>query len=85
MITVVTETEAKLAAECHKLRSELELQRMKTYCAQISDIAMERDALKTLVENVHKAKGRYHSQLAMAALYEACGLPHTKPISGEKS
>lgn len=45
----------------------------------------ERDALKALVVKVHQARGRYHSQLAMCALYEACGLPNTKPISGEKS
>jgi len=38
-----------------------------------------------LADEVRRLKGRYHSQLAMAALYEACGLPHTKPISGEKS
>jgi len=85
MITHVTERETALADEVRRLKGELELQRMKTYCAQISDIAMERDALKTLVANVHKAKGRYHSQLAMAVLYEACGLPFVKPVSGEKA
>ena len=44
----------------------------------------ERDALKTLVANVHKAKGRYHNQLAMCALYDAVGLPNVRPISGQK-
>ena len=35
--------------------------------------------LKTLVQKVHKAKGRYHSQIAMCNLYDACGLPNVRP------
>lgn len=35
--------------------------------------------LVELVAAVHKAKGRYHSQIAMCNLYEACGLPNTRP------
>lgn len=35
--------------------------------------------LIALVTAVHKAKGRYHSQIAMCNLYEACGLPNTRP------
>lgn len=49
------------------------------------DALAELAVLKALVVNTHKAKGRYHSQLAMCALYEAVGLPNVKPISGEKS
>lgn len=35
--------------------------------------------LKTLVRKVHKAKGRYHSQIAICDLYDACGLPNVRP------
>ncbi|WP_114969393.1 hypothetical protein [Rhodoferax ferrireducens] len=35
--------------------------------------------LLELVRAVHRAKGRYHSQLAMCNLYDACGLPNTRP------
>ena len=36
--------------------------------------------LIALVQAVHKAKGRYHSQIAMCNLYDACNLPNTRPI-----
>ena len=39
-----------------------------------------RDDLIELVKAVHKAKGRYHSQLAMCDLYDACGLPNQRPV-----
>lgn len=35
--------------------------------------------LIALVQSVHKAKGRYHSQIAMCNLYDACNLPNTRP------
>lgn len=35
--------------------------------------------LTRLIAAVHKAKGRYHSQLAMCDLYDACGLPNQRP------
>ena len=35
--------------------------------------------LKALVQKVHKAKGRYHTQLAMCNLYDACGLANVRP------
>ena len=38
-----------------------------------------REDLIALVQAVHKAKGRYHSQIAMCNLYDACGLPNTRP------
>lgn len=40
--------------------------------------------LVRLITAVHKAKGRYHSQVAMSALYDACGLPNEKPIKDLK-
>ena len=33
-----------------------------------------------LVKAVHKAKGRYHSQIAMCNLYDACDLPNQRPV-----
>lgn len=37
--------------------------------------------LTDLVKKVHSAKGRYHSQLAMCDLYDACGLPNERPTT----
>lgn len=37
--------------------------------------------LNALVHKVHKAKGRYHTQLAMCDLCDACGLPNIRPTS----
>ena len=57
---------------------------LRTTTEALTLVTAERDALKTLVANVHKAKGRYHNQLAMCALYDAVGLPNVRPISGQK-
>ncbi len=38
------------------------------------------EKLKCLVVATHKAKGRYHSQLAFCDLYEACGLLCVRPV-----
>lgn len=57
----------------------------RNWADAIDALVAENEKLRTLVTDVHKAKGRYHSQLAMCALYEAVGLPNVKPISGEKS
>ena len=35
--------------------------------------------IKKLVQKVHKAKGRYHSQIAMCDLYDACNLLNVRP------
>jgi hypothetical protein len=37
--------------------------------------------IEELVKKVHKAKGRYHTQLAMCDLYDVCGLPNFRPGS----
>jgi hypothetical protein len=72
MITHISEKETQLVSMLRKTGDALDA------------CTAERDVLRTLVVNVHHAKGRYHSQLAMCALYEACGLPNVKPVSGEK-
>jgi len=51
----------------------------------VSELVAMRDELRALVANVHKAKGRYHSQIAMAALYKACDLPFAEAVSGGKA
>ena len=35
--------------------------------------------LKALVQRVHKAKGRHHTQIAMCDLFDACALPNVRP------
>jgi len=35
--------------------------------------------LCNLVRKVHKAKGRYHTQLAMCDLFDSVGLPSERP------
>lgn len=72
-ITQISECETALNAMLRKTGADWDAARA------------ERDAIKALVVKVHQARGRYHSQIAMAALYEACGLPNVKPVSGEKS
>ena len=36
-------------------------------------------AITHLVTQLHQAKGRYHTQLALCALFDAFGLSNTKP------
>jgi hypothetical protein len=36
-------------------------------------------ALLQSVQKLHAAKGRYHTQIAAAELYELCGLPAERP------
>jgi len=83
----VPETKAALQAAIQALVQERD---DATYAGRLvvqrcDRLVQERDFLITLVAKVHGAKGRYHNQIAMAALYEACGLPFVKPVSGEKS
>lgn len=42
-----------------------------------SQIELER--LVKLIQRVHGAKGRYHTQLAMCDLFDAVALPNTRP------
>ena len=46
-----------------------------TGCARCTAIAMDQaDTLVDLINKVHKAKGRYHTQIAMCDLFDAVGL-----------
>lgn len=39
----------------------------------------ELEHLIKLIQRVHSAKGRYHTQLAMCDLFDAVALPNTRP------
>lgn len=39
----------------------------------------ELERLIKLIQRVHSAKGRYHTQLAMCDLFDAVALPNTRP------
>jgi len=44
----------------------------------------ENEKLRALIVRAHKAKGRYHSQIAMCDLYDAAGLLNTRPSKDSK-
>jgi hypothetical protein len=76
----------------HALAGAAAVQELDQYKVDLTEALIEHDAarlelatLQAKVASVHKAKGRYHNQLAMCDLYEACGLPNVRPISGGKS
>jgi len=52
--------------------------------AEINKLLDERGALRTAVQNLHKAKGRYHNQLAVCCLYDLVGLPNVRPVKDVK-
>jgi hypothetical protein len=66
-----------------------EIDRLTTLCrgqhAELYSARIELKTLKALITATHKAKGRYHSQIAMCDLYDALDLPNVRPISKEKS
>lgn len=39
-------------------------------------------AIEQAVHKLHKAKGRYHTQLAICDLFDAAGLPNVRPTKG---
>jgi hypothetical protein len=46
----------------------------------------EIEALRAAITKLHKAKGRYHTQLAVCDLFELCGLTAVRPArAGEKT
>ena len=79
-ITQITERETALT----QANADLVLAN-RDCVAWFDALKVDHDALLALIKRVHDARGRYHSQLAMAALYEAAGLPCVKPISGVAS
>lgn len=57
----------------------LDYRSTSTRCYTAEQMQAYRADLIALVQAVHKAKGRYHSQIAMCDLYDACGLPNQRP------
>jgi hypothetical protein len=58
-----------------------------TGCARCTALVMERGEervrnLELLIKRLHKAKGRYHTQLATCDLFDAVGLPNERPKNG---
>lgn len=74
--------------ESDDLKKELEVQKYAAdNCRRLLDesdhaYAELRDstiALEKLIDKVHAAKGRYHTQLAMCDLFDAVNLPNERP------
>lgn len=53
---------------------------MTAVLAHIDAQAAEIERLQAAINRTHTAKGRYHTQLAMCDLYDAVGLPNTRPM-----
>jgi len=79
---------AEVAVAVEALQAELEQVKgyWKEATAKNRQLLEERDALQArarelcdLVRNVHKAKGRYHTQLAMCDLFDSVGLSNERP------
>ncbi len=47
--------------------------------AELENCKAKYRTLQAAVQKLHKAKGRYHTQIAAAELYELCGLPAERP------
>ena len=56
-------------AETMMLEAAIELRRLYA----------ENEALRAAINKLHKAKGRYHTQLAVCDLFELCGLTAERP------
>ena len=52
---------------------------------KIEGLQAELATLQAKVATLHKAKGRYHNQIAICDLYDACGLFNVRPISDARS
>ena len=62
-------------ADRQKLLDARLADRQKLLDARLADM----QKLQLLVAKVHAAKGRYHNQLAMCDLFDACSLPNVRP------
>lgn len=65
---------AEAAAELRRLNDEL------SKAVKLSRIRQRRiTQLETAVSNLHKARGRYNTQIAAAELFALCGLSAERP------
>lgn len=67
------------AWHCHKAAAEL-----RRLGIENTKQAEQIKAITHLVTQLHQAKGRYHTQRALCALFDAFGLSNTKPERGTK-
>ena len=47
--------------------------------AELRRLHTENEVLRSAITKLHKAKGRYHTQLAVCDLFELCGLTAERP------
>jgi len=47
--------------------------------AELRRLQAEVEALRSAITKLHKAKGRYHTQLAVCDLFKLCGLTAVRP------
>ena len=62
------------SAELRRLNDDLD-----TAKTMLQSRSEQIKAITNLVRQLHQAKGRYHTQLATCALFDAFGLSNTKP------
>jgi hypothetical protein len=46
---------------------------------ELQRLHAENEALRSTITKLHKAKGRYHTQLAVCDLFDLVGLPNERP------
>ena len=61
------------------------LRRLDERLRRIEKLEAENEELRAAITKLHKAKGRYHTQIAVCDLFELCGLTAVRPArAGEK-
>jgi hypothetical protein len=83
-----TKTPRTVADELVRMHNEIEatdrqveiLTDELTKCSKAyGGLQAENEALRSAIVKLHKAKGRYHTQLAVCDLFELCGLTAERP------
>jgi hypothetical protein len=70
---------ARYTPAVHASREVALMSDLKKAAQEVMTLEAAGRAVIALVQAVHKAKGRYHSQIAMCDLYDACGLDNMRP------
>lgn len=76
-----TKTPRTVADELVRMHNEIEATDRQVFILtdELSKCDKENAALKKAITNLHKAKGRYHTQLAACDLFDLVGLPNERP------
>jgi hypothetical protein len=69
----------RLMAQKAELHAENEALRAMSFVSKYADVQAENEALRSAITKLHKAKGRYHTQLAACDLFDLVGLPNERP------